>query len=149
MFLSRKSTIKYMLDRGICFDQYYISGLVRVDVTRASKSQIEVWAGRINDAIDRKIRYSFGGSEALVLRQMRAKVDHYLAIEKLNDEVAHEISETTLEAYRSRLMVKAIEHNLDRTEKFLKLVRAETVKELEEIRNWMDRILSGGSARSY
>ena len=147
--MSRKSTIKYLLDRGICFDQYPTSSFVRVDVTSASKAQIEVWARRINDTIDQEIRYSFGKSEASVLRQMKAKVDHYLAMEELNDEVSREISETNLEAYRSRLMVKAIEHNLDRTEKFLKLVRAGTVKELEEIRNWMDRILSGGSARSY
>lgn len=67
------------------------------------------------------------------------QVKDQILTDSLVAELTEELIDEAVDAARGRAMVKGVRAGLDRSEAFLKLLDAESVKEVEVIERWIER----------
>ena len=82
---------------------------------------------------------SFKDKSATYVAEKVQEVKDKLLTEALILSITEEILDDALDAARGRALVKGFRAGLDRSEAYLKLMSADTVKEIESIERWIER----------
>lgn len=128
-----RNAVRFIVSSG-----FYLSGGVVNRISSAHTYSRLTPEQRIQAAVAATVE-SFRDQELYYVNRKMEEVKDQLLTDSLVAELTEELIDEAVDAARGRAMVKGVRAGLDRSEAFLKLLDAESVKEVEVIERWIER----------
>jgi hypothetical protein len=128
-----RNAVRFIVSNG-----FYLSGgtLFRISSSHSyAKLNSEQ---RIGTAVASTVE-SFRGEDLSYVNRKMEEVKDQLLTDSLVASISEELIEDAVDAARGRALVKGLRAGLDHSEAFLKIMEAESVKEVEVIEAWIER----------